>query len=143
MRRRKVQVYFNEQEVEEVMFETISADRNAEVPPHQVEEYENQFGCQFKFHLDLVRRNTHEFKRLIKLRTPTWRGVKSIHFFTDQHTFRYEGHDAKGKHVVTIMFPLANINYLQAHSRRSRIKRLKSNGPKIYDLNPKELENWR
>ncbi|MDP9288091.1 MAG: hypothetical protein M3P08_07830 [Thermoproteota archaeon] len=141
--RRKTQIFFNGQEVEEVLFEVISADRNAEVPFHQVKEYEKQFGCALKFHLDLNRHSTMEFQRLIKLRTPAWRGVKTIQFFTDQQTFRYEGLDVKGKKLVTIMFPLVNINYIQAHARQSRIRRLKPNGPKIYGLFTTTAEGLR
>jgi hypothetical protein len=56
--------------------------------------------------------------------TPIWRRLKTLAFYLDSDIFKYEGIDAKGKKLVTVIIPFAQVNSIQTWSRR--IKKLKT-----------------
>jgi hypothetical protein len=103
-----LKILFNGEEVAEVYFEYINRLIDAE----QTEE------CPLEFHTDLIRKSATQISRA---RTPIWRGVKIISFSLDKDIFKYEGIDAKGKKIVTVIIPFAQINSIQTYSRKRRV----------------------
>jgi hypothetical protein len=123
-----LKVLFNSEEVAEVYFEYINRHIDAE---------QTEAECPLEFHSDLIRKTATQISRT---RTPIWRGVKIISFSLDKDIFQYEGIDAKGKKIATVIIPFVQVNSIQTCSRKIRKSNTKA---QMQTLNPKELENWR
>jgi hypothetical protein len=107
-----LKVLFNDEEVAEVYFDYINRHADAE----QTDE------CPLEFHTDLTHKSATQIIR--SARTPIWRRLKTLAFYLDSDIFKYEGIDAKGKKLVTVIIPFAQVNSIQTWSRR--IKKLKT-----------------
>ena len=85
--------------------------------PDPEQEEDSDGGCYgLQFHTDLVRQTATQIIR--RRRTPIWRGLKILAFSLNDHMFKYEGIDAKGKKLVTVVIPFVQVNAIQAYSRR-------------------------
>jgi polyphosphate kinase len=116
-----IKILFNGQEVVEVYFEYITRDRDVELSHDKVEAYESEHGCHLQFHTDLIRKSATQIIRLIRSKTPIWRGVKTLVFSVDSDIFKYEGDDKNGKKIVTVIIPFAQVNSIQTYSRKGRV----------------------
>jgi hypothetical protein len=124
-----LRVLFNGEEVAEVFFQFI----NRHIDTEQGSE------CNLEFHTDLVCKTATQISRS---RTPIWRGLQTLAFYLDSNIFKYEGFDAKGKKLVTVIIPFVQVNSIQACSRKIR----KSNTNKeqqMQTLNPTTIQDLR
>ena len=125
-----MKVLFNGEEVAEVYFEYMNRHRDAE----QIESE-----CPLQFHTDLVSKTATQISRS---RTPIWRGIKVLSFSVDKDILQYQGIDAKGKKLVTVIIPFAQVNSIQACSRKIR-KSNTNKAQQMQTLNPTTIQDLR
>jgi hypothetical protein len=149
--KRRVTITFNGEKVQTIVLGYTEYERNVLLRSEAArQEYERQTKqCSYRGHIDVhkIYLNVAELSRRASnsnTKGSLWYHVKEVHATMDSFLFSYVAIDNKGKKTLQETIPVINIDKLNVHYRDPNIQNSKLQGnKKIYDLDPKEIQNWR